>query len=329
MIQTRTIGSHTEIYSDKNGGGKSETYITQSKTTVFHDFFTRKILGEGETIEDFMEVSQAERDRLQGIRDAWVRPPQVFIDQWNTACGIWGRYNEQTGYFELNGLTDITYEEALRIYDVGAITTYDCAGFYNVRNNGFIRTNLPRKIDSQWGYNSQGFNAHNFLANKGMEVLNLEPFWGEDPNGFMVDSRLNGHGITSNFYNFADNEWENRANLRKIIGVVDLRLMRHSQQFNALTFCTKLVDVKIRNCGCYMRLTNAAKLSLESVSYLVENAIATTEGIPIYIYRDVYAKLTGDTTNEEVAAMDPEELQKWMEIVPLAAEKNITFVSSN
>ena len=251
----------------------------------------------------------------------------VFIDQWNTACGIWGRYNEETGYFELNGLTDITYEEALRIYEVGAITTYDCAGFYNVKNNGFIRTNLPRKIDSQWGYNSQGFNAHNFFTNKGIEVLNIEPFWGEDPNGFIVDSRLNGHGITSNFYNFADNEWENRVNLRKIIGVIDLRLMPQRYQFNALTFCTKLVDVKIRNCGCYMKLHAAAKLSLESVRYLAENATATAEGITIRIESVIYAKLTGDTTNEEVAAMDPEELQKWMELVPLAAEKNITFVA--
>lgn len=53
---------------------------------------------------------------------------RLFIDLWNKACQVdglfWGaarivvgRYNEATGFFELNGLTDITYEQALVIYD--------------------------------------------------------------------------------------------------------------------------------------------------------------------------------------------------------------------
>ena len=39
---------------------------------------------------------------------------RVFVDLWNAACGQHGRYNEETGYFELNGLTDITYMQPKR-----------------------------------------------------------------------------------------------------------------------------------------------------------------------------------------------------------------------
>ena len=248
------------------------------------------------------------KENIGGIRD-------VFIDLWNAACGVWGRYNEVTGFFELNGLTDITYAEAMKIYEAGAITTYDCAGYFKISNQSIIRTNLPRKLNSQWGYNSQGFNAHNFIPNFGLEVLNLEPFWGEDPNGFMVDTRLNGNGITSNFYNISDYEWGNSTKLKRIIGVIDLRLMPQGKRFDALTFCKELVDVKIRNCGCHMRLTNAPKLSLESVSYLVENATATTAGSTIQIERGIYAKLTDETNTE------------WHPLLAQAADKNITFAT--
>ena len=155
------------------GGGKSETYITQSKTTVFHDFFTRKFLGEGETVEEFMEVSEAERDRLQGIRDAWVRPPQVFIDQWNTACGIWGRYNEETGYFELNGLTDITYEQALSIMAAGPLI--DSLSPFAGGLFSKIRTNLPSVRASGFGYVHRLITLYTYIFSANFEVVNLNP----------------------------------------------------------------------------------------------------------------------------------------------------------
>lgn len=310
-IESRIINnSLTEIYT--NGGGN---FITQAAPTNFHGFWSRRPLGSGESIADFREVTPKERQTLEVQDAAWVKPPQLFIDLWNAACGVWGRYNEVTGFFELNGLTDITYAEAMSIYEAGAINTYDCAGYFKIGNQSIIRTNLPRKLNSQWGYNSQGFNAHNFIPNFGIEVLNLEPLWGEDPNGFMVDTRLNGHGITSNFYNITDSEWGNRTKLKKIIGVIDLRLMQQGRRFDALTFCYELEDVKIRNCGCHMRLASAKKLSLESVSYLVENATATTAGSTIQIERGIYDKLTDETDT------------LWHPLLAQAAEKNITFTT--
>lgn len=274
------------------GGGKSETYITQSKTTVFHDFFTRKFLGEGETVENFMEVSEAERQTLEQAREAWVRPPQVFIDLWNEAAiarGAWnskqehGRYNEDTGYFELNGLTDITYGEAVMIYEswIGRKTFYNC------------RANLP--INTQAGYQTSAFTNNTYLV----------ALWGNK----------NSNAVP---------EFTSAQNCGKIR---DFRYFKmktlHSYSFQGWSSLEHVEGLEITAKGT-MDLHWSPLLSIASVQNIIA---ANPEGNSIKPHPTVYAKLTGDTTNEEVAAMDPEELQKWMELMPLAAEKNITFVA--
>ena len=66
----------------------------------------------------------------------------LFIDMWNQACtqggNSYGRYNAKTGFFELNGLTDISYEEALLIYkrSPNAYAPYICQDLR-------VRTVLP------------------------------------------------------------------------------------------------------------------------------------------------------------------------------------------
>ena len=56
--------------------------------------------------------------------------------------------------------------------------------------------------------------------------------------------------------------------------------------------------------------------------------IANSEsGITITVHTDVYAKLTGDTTNAAAAALTEEELAQWMAITEAAAAKNISFAT--
>lgn len=129
-MEINVIGNKSEIYA---GGGK---WLTENKATCFPTFTRRRFLRPGETIDDFKEISDSEKTALEKLRDGWTRPPQSFIDLWNEACGPYGRYNEETGYFELNGLRDITYEEAIRIY-----TTRNGRG---VNSNRFYSMKLGR-----------------------------------------------------------------------------------------------------------------------------------------------------------------------------------------
>lgn len=53
----------------------------------------------------------------------------------------------------------------------------------------------------------------------------------------------------------------------------------------------------------------------------------TSEGVTFTVHADVYAKLTGDTTNEAAAALTPEELAQWQQVLADAVAKNISFAT--
>ena len=54
---------------------------------------------------------------------------------------------------------------------------------------------------------------------------------------------------------------------------------------------------------------------------------ANTAAITITVHPDVYAKLTGDTTNEAAAALTPEELAAWQQVLADAVDRNISFAT--
>lgn len=54
---------------------------------------------------------------------------------------------------------------------------------------------------------------------------------------------------------------------------------------------------------------------------------ANTTPITITVHPDVYAKLTGDTTNAAAAALSADELAQWQSLVSAAAAKNISFAT--
>ena len=62
------------------------------------------------------------------------------------------------------------------------------------------------------------------------------------------------------------------------------------------------------------------------MQYLVTNA-ANTSPITVTVHPDVYAKLTGDTTNAAAAALTSDELAQWTALVTTANSKNISFAT--
>lgn len=67
-------------------------------------------------------------------------------------------------------------------------------------------------------------------------------------------------------------------------------------------------------------------LTFSTMQYLVTNA-ANTSPITVTVHPDVYAKLTGDTTNAAAAALTSDELAQWTALVTTANSKNITFAT--
>lgn len=88
-----------------------------------------------------------------------------------------------------------------------------------------------------------------------------------------------------------------------------------------------LVTLDIRNLKINLDLSKCPLIDLTSWQGLVTRA-ANTDVIIVTVHPDVYAKLTGDTTNAAASALTEAELAQWRALVATAAAKQITFATT-
>lgn len=142
--QTYITNSILKLYV--TGGGNS--VITQAFPTCYRTFHTSVTCGIDEA-DRWTEWTAAERA-------AWEKnPPKPAGRDWLTeaveALASRGAYgdsdsiavlNESTGYYELNGLKDLTHDDMLEIWKAGPVEVCMQPGRYY--GNTLIRTNLMR-----------------------------------------------------------------------------------------------------------------------------------------------------------------------------------------
>lgn len=220
------------------------------------------MLTKGETIEDFREVTPKEREALEKADAAWQEPPQLFIDLWNEACGVWGGWNAETGYFELNGLTDITYEQALETMKAK----------FPIKDNAYrsmlrIRTNMPFNRSSILS-STDAFNYSHKIeaANLENQVFGARTFYGCSK----LKRIVNAYGI--NFETSMNDCYFHCYSLEDI----DFKAV-YSKDFS-------LADSPLLNIETFKRLSKSSKLHTNTVT--------------ITVHPDVYAKLTDEENTE-------------------------------
>ena len=220
----------------------------------------------------------------------------LFCDLFNAAAGTAGYAKFTNGVWDckLNGLT-LTYDEAvmiLSVYHTGGDHTEDLV-------HHPVRTNLP--LYSKWVINLTRF-AQN---NTSLEVAN-------------VDCVINGNYLQFAFYGC--------KNLREIRGPIRHQVAKIDDC--AFLDCPKLESLDLRNLKSNLLLSNSPLLKLDSLDSIVTNAANGTTEITITVHADVYAKLTGDTTNEAAAALTSDELSQWQALLTKAAAKHIAFATT-
>ena len=225
--------------------------------------------------------------------DIAVAKRQVFVDMWNSACGIYGKYNADTGYFELNGLVDITYKEAVLIYANRRHLSLESHGYYA---QSHIRTNLlPWSTNGFFGY-SRGLD-YAFANCAKLEVARIN----NDGDNMVVQSSMLRTFI-------------NDTKLRKILGILNAQpLTSFTQTFEG---CSQLQDIQIKNLKCALSFSDSPLLSLDSLSYLIAQS-AASKPITVTVHPEVYAKLA-DASNTE-----------WHPLMAQATAKQITFATTN
>lgn len=244
---------------------------------------------------------------------------RLFIDLWNTACGTHGKYDPANAPdaehpFYLNELW-LTYEEAVAVYQAGAISSTSVSKMYWCKN---IRTNLPPNLGGQaYGETAFSFECLHLLDYSDIEVLNLCSPKLEGTYKFRL-SPTNKKGT--------DNVIANALKLRKIIGIISLNysnLLPHG----VLYYLPLLEDFKLCDLDFDLDIKGLPKVNATSLRYIVDEAKNGTKTITITVHPDVYAKLTGDTTNAAAAALTADELAQWQAVLTAAAAKNISFAT--
>lgn len=229
----------------------------------------------------------------------------LFCDLFNAAAGTAGYAKFTNGVWDckLNGLT-LSYDEAVLIYNV-TISGFTTGAFRETA----IRTNLIKRGQSYgWGNGAEDMPQGVFTNCNLLEVARINK--SDDGVTWASSWRYMFNGCYA---------------LHTVIGVLG---GYDSNREILIGNAPKLVKLRINRLARNLDIRYSPLWSLESVSYTIENAGNGNTSITITVHADVYAKLTGDTTNEAAAALTADELSQWQALLTKAAGKHIAFASA-
>lgn len=190
------------------------------------------------------------------------------------------KYNETTGYYELNGLTDITEEQMRIIYEKTWgwwMTLPNLNGF----GDSSARTNIPCP-DYKRLYYQSNINLGSSFAVTGhldnLEVLNFIPL--QYSNESLI--RLSIRAMN----------WMCQGNAKPltIMGAFDVGNVPDN---NSLNIGGNIKTINIKNLSKNIRFYNSKVLSKESVLYMINNSAATS-AITIGLQQAVYDVMKDD-----------------------------------
>lgn len=273
-IQQRFVNdSLTEIYVI--GGGN---FITQSRPTNFHQFFTRKILTPTEDISDFREVTAAERSALEQADALWEEPSAELIAQFNQAMtmyigtegDVWliGHYKPETGYF---------------MYGSMALTTAEVRRMLDFRKTAV--TSLQNAYAAMWQLSAVAPILH---ATNGGIVAAFCFYMCRSMKVAAFNGYYRGEFRVVNAQSMFDGCYA----LEEILGTLDMSACNNTSRM--FLTCQRLREVRLKSLITAVLLSDSPLLSLESISYMVANASTGTKAITITLHPTAYARVTDE-----------------------------------
>lgn len=235
--------------------------------------------------------------------EMWVKAGKIY-----SATNIYTQYssidrvNHPDAPYILNDIA-LTYEEALEVYDKTAVN-YE--GDYNSYfSNSSIKTNFPIPYNKG---NNVDFTSM-FSGCKNLEVAVINANYANP--------------------NYANNLFSGCVNLREIRGTIQMVYAKKGYWNRVFEDCVKLEEIRMQ-IRFDMDFHWSPELSFSSVQYFVANSAgyaSATNVITITVHDDVYAKLTGDYTNEAAAALPETDRTKWVNLLTTAIDSNISFAT--
>lgn len=219
--------------------------------------------------------------------------PQANIDLFEEAGAV---FNEESGYFELNDLTDISYKEMIAIYrEASHFSLY-------ISGDSYLGGDAPRTLI--------------YKVTSGVIVITNYFRWfshSETHGSKKGTVKANNNIISYAFYNQI-------LCLRKILFII---VAGENTAFSRTCFqCPSLEYVKIKNLNHDIYFIVCARLNYESIKYLIDNA--TDSEKTVTVHPTTYDYLIGAA---EPTARVGGTSEEWQQLVADAAEKNISFAT--
>lgn len=276
------------------GGGN---FITENYPTLYPTFSTRKVLTAGDSIENYKEVTPAQKTTIESNVAKLIEAGNGVRTERTPLFEAAGAvFNDKTGYYELNTLTDITESQMGEIYTNGKLTLSGAGIIGKKCRTNFFCSNDLNAFSGGHGYcNLMG------VCN-GAESIEVFALCKESRTAAFIVYQM------SVAFNGA-------IRLKKIIGAFDFNnqiLESARYWFNG---CNNLEEVYFRHINQDLYLHTMSKLKAACLEYLIENRINVTSSITIYVHADVMAKLNDETNTQ------------WHQILADAAKKQITFAT--
>lgn len=214
---------------------------------------------------------------------------QLFIDMWNSACGTYGKYNTETGFYELNGLTDITYEQALAIYRVIGCETNNS---YRPNVRTILFSGCSRVAMSTWC---------RFEMCTKIEVIR------QSDNVYYNGS--------------VDSMFDGCVNLKAILGLVNINnITSYSYMFRR---CVKLENFTFKGLNSNLTISDSPLITYNTLNYLISNALGN-KVTTVSVHPTTYAYLQGTTAPTEQVGGTTEQ---WQALVTAATNKKISLAT--
>lgn len=237
---------------------------------------------------------------------------RLFIDQWDAAWKVsgtvYGKYDPENApdaeHPFMGNEIWMTYEEAILVMEYSSgFSAFQRISLFNIP----IKTLLPIPLDCYDTYvdimTMRELRAIRFICvNKdNVQVTSQQPwFISKCPN------------------------------LTKIEGTFNISNMDGSSCFRFLRGSVNIKEFRASGLNKHLNLQTNSKLSLATMQYLVDNAstaITAEKPVVVTVHADVFAKLTGDMTNEAAAALTDDEKTAWAAVLTAATSKYISFAT--
>lgn len=216
-----------------------------------------------EAVKDHLEALATKTDKIGTLRDLYISAGAV--------------YNERTGYYELNGLTDITEEQMRVIYE----KTWGW-WLHLPTLNGFgtalPRTNIPCPDYKIISY-APNINLSSIFSvssnDDNLEVVNLRALY--TPTSFDEIKIVN-----------FDWAFQGSRKIREVQGIINVKGIRSS-----LSVGGNIETINIKGLKADIKFYGSQRLSKESILYMINNSEATST-ITIGLSKAIYDVMKDD-----------------------------------